>query len=360
MSIPQVAALAQAPRVRLASLPTPLDYAERLSSELGTEVFVKRDDLTGLGLGGNKARMLEYVLGHVVASGFDTVLVGAELPSNYCQQMAAGCARLGLECHLVLGHTGDRVDGAWRPTLVPLFPTLAATSATACDWHDIAAAMDDIAARCQKAGRHVYRAQIPVGGGLLTDDLERYALGYVTAAFELHAQLADESAEIDEVWICSSEATQAGLVVGNLLLDSPWRIVGVSPGVLAGDPSWRPSADIAEIATRTLALLGSSAVVSAADVESIAGPGGDAYGRLDRATLAAVHRLAKLEGLALDPVYTGKAMAALLASVAARDRGSGRGIVFVHTGGTQLLFAYGQEIQSFLGAGDEAGGASPP
>jgi 1-aminocyclopropane-1-carboxylate deaminase/D-cysteine desulfhydrase-like pyridoxal-dependent ACC family enzyme len=215
--------------------------------------------------------------------------------------------------------------------------------------------MDDIATRAQAAGRSVYRAQVPISGGLVTDGLERYALGYVAAAFELCTQLADAGAELDEVWICSSEATQAGLVVGNLLLGSPWRIVGVSPGVLAGDLAWRPSpdtaeiaTDIAKIATDTLALLGSTTVVSASDIESIASPGGDAYGRIDPATLAAVHRLARLEGLVLDPVYTGKAMAALLERAAASPDDAGRGIVFFHTGGTQLLFAYGQEIESFL------------
>ena len=339
------AALAGAPRERLAHLPTPLHQLPRLARSTGHDhrILVKRDDLTGLGLGGNKIRMFEYVLAHVRESGFDTVLAGAEFPSNYCHQIAAACARLGLRCHLVLGKPDGRVEGDGRELLIPLVPRLAA-SVDIVDpgWRTVGRGMQQAAERLASEGATVFHAVRPHADGLDLVDAPRYALGYAAMMFELREQLAVDAVVADEIWLCSTGPTQAGLVLANAALGSPVRVVGVSSGAVIGQVHSDPAGDIAAIATAAADLVGLDLAIARDDVRNVSGDCVGNYGRLTEPAREAIWTAARLEGLLVDPDYTGKALAALLARL--REDDEPRTVIFVHTGGIPSLFSFASQL----------------
>jgi D-cysteine desulfhydrase len=315
--------LTGAPRVRLATLPTPLQAAPRLSDALGLEVWVKRDDLTGVGLGGNKARKLEFLLGDARAWGADVVVTGGGPGSNHIQITATAAARLGLGCVLVL--YGD------RPRPEPLNLRLARLAGAQVrftgdpDRGSVDAGLDVIVGRLERNGRRPYR--IGRGGATAVG-----CLGYVEAAFELAEQVDGLVPEV-VVLATGSCGTQAGLVLGAALAGASWRLYGVSVS--------RPVAEcrerIGNLARGAANVLGVSATPAGIAVVDGIGPG---YGRPSRAGQAAAGLAARTEGLFLDPVFTAKAMAALVAEAHA---GSLTGpVVFLHTGGTGGLAGKGQ------------------
>ena len=314
--------LTGAPRVRLASLPTPLEPAPRLSETLGVEVWVKRDDLTGVGLGGNKARKLEFLLGDARAWGADVVVTGGGPGSNHIQITAAAAARLGLECALVL-YGG-------RPRPEPLNLQLARQAGASVRYTNnperasIDAGLDSTVARLERAGRRPYR--IGRGGATAVG-----CLGYVEAAFEVDEQMAGAGPEAF-VLATGSCGTQAGLELGAALAGAAWWVRGVSVS--------RPVAEcrerIAALTRGAAAVLGVDPPLVAPEVVDGIGPG---YGRPSRAGQAAAALAARTEGLFLDPTFTAKAMAALVAEAQA---GSLTGpVVFLHTGGTGGLAGKG-------------------
>ncbi|MGF1641540.1 MAG: D-cysteine desulfhydrase [Rhodospirillales bacterium] len=323
--------LARFPRLRFAHLPTPLEPLERLSRELGgPALYVKRDDCTGLAFGGNKTRKLEFLMADALAHGADTVITAGGVQSNHVRQTAAAAARLGLGCELVLTRnvpwsapdyeeTGnaqiDRLCGA----RVHIHP--AGT--------DRDAAMDEIAGWVLADGGRPY--VIPVGGSNPVG-----TLGYVVCALELEQQADDRDIEIDcVVHASSSGGTQAGLVAGFRAINSDTRVIGID---VDADTA-AVAADVGRLAQATVERLGLSADV-AEDVVVEAGYAGDGYGVPTAGMLDAVTRLARGEGLVLDPVYAGKAMAGLIDLVGSSRFRSSETVVFLHTGGTPALFAY--------------------
>jgi D-cysteine desulfhydrase len=316
--------LTGAPRVRLAILPTPLQAAPRLSDALGLEVWVKRDDLTGVGLGGNKARKLEFLLGDARAWGADVVVTGGGPGSNHIQITAAAAARLGLGCVLVL--YGD------RPRPEPLNLRLARLAGAQVrftgdnDRPSVDAGIDATVGRLARNGRRPYR--IGRGGATAVG-----CLGYVEAAFELEAQLAAQGLDPELVVLATGSCgTQAGLTLGAALAGASWRLYGVSVS--------RPVAECRErigtLARGAASVLGVTAALAGIEVADGIGPG---YGRPSRAGHAAAGLAARTEGLFLDPVFTAKAMAALMAEA---EAGSLAGpVVFLHTGGTGGLAGKG-------------------
>ena len=311
------------PRVRLAELPTPLQPMDRFSEWLGgPRVLVKRDDLTGLALGGNKARKLEYLCAEAQSLGCDVLVTGGGAQSNHARMTAAAANRLGLECHLAVGggephiYSGnlllDRVLGA----------TLHFTGADS--YYEVEAAIEEVAAELSAAGRRPFA--MPIGGASVTG-----AAAFVWAADELLAQAAAEDEDVDWIVVADgSGGTHAGLVAG----------LGPKASVLGVDVGTRPDLDdvVPRLAARAAVRTGRDA--PSGDLVIDHARFGDGYGAVTDGALEAIERTATCEGIVLDPVYTGKAMAGLVA--AARDGrfAPGDTVVFWHTGGAVALFAH--------------------
>ena len=325
---------AETERLHLAHLPTPLEPLERLSRELGgPRIWVKRDDLTGLAGGGNKTRKLEFLLGDALERGTDTVLTAGAVQSNHARQTAAACARLGLGCELFLkeaapgrgesyGHSGnvllDRILGA----KVRILPSSS----------DAETAMEERAEALRGEGRRPYA--IPVGGSNAVG-----ALGYVECARELSAQAFGIGLRIDAVVHASaSHGTQAGLAVGLAVAGAETRLLGVG----ASGTAQQARANVERIAAATCERLGSPQRFAEIEVDDRFV--GEGYGMPTPEGLAAIRLLARLEGLLLDPVYTGKAMAGLVAMIREGHFGPDENIVYLHTGGWPALFAYEEEL----------------
>ncbi|RIK07044.1 MAG: hypothetical protein DCC49_10715 [Acidobacteria bacterium] len=337
-------ALEAVPRFSLAHLPTPLHDLPRLSAMLGGghRVLTKRDDLTGLGMGGNKIRMLEYVLAAVSDRGYDAVLAGAEFPSNYCHQMAVSCAKVGLRCHLVLARPDGRVEGSDRATAIPLVPRLAASvDVVEPGWQAVVAGMERAAITLAAEGSRVFEATRPHASGISITDVSRYALGYAAMLVELQDQCSRFDIVPDELWISSGGPTQAGLVVARAATRLPLRIVGVGSGAVEGHET-DARANIAAIANGAAQILGLDLEFDPKDIVNIDGDVVGRYGKPTYGAIEAIRAAATLEGLLVDPDYTGKALAALIAHLHAELRP--KTVIFVHTGGLPSLFSFAHEF----------------
>jgi D-cysteine desulfhydrase len=318
------------PRCRLAMMPTPLLRAPRLSKAVGAEVWIKRDDLTGLLLGGNKARKLEYLCGEAQARGADTLVTGGGAGSNHVQLTAAAAARLGWDCVAVCyGAAPDPEPPGLRLTRRLGTEVLFTGSP---DRASVDARLDEVAAKLSAEGRAPY--VIPRGGASPIG-----AVGYAIAAFELSHQLAFMEVDAATVLLATGSCgTQAGLVAGaggapHPLPGAALRIVGV--------PVSRPPEEcrdrVANLASGCAERLGSDRIFTEEDVELLGGYLGPGYGKISPAGDDAAVLALRTEGLLLDPVFTAKAMAALIAETrAGRLEGP---IVFLHTGGTPAALA---------------------
>ncbi len=297
----------------LAHLPTPLDDAPRLSAKLGLRVLIKRDDQTGLALGGNKARKLDYLLKDAIDQGCDTLVTAGGAQSNFARMTAAAAARCDMACHLVLG--GDepsRYSG--NLVLDRLFGAQLHFAGTD-DWSALEAGVARVA---REIGSRAYA--MPIGGATPTG-----ALAYVAAADELLAQM-----ERPPDWLVladGSGGTHAGLLAG---MPRETRILGVDVS--------RPATPLAEsvpkLASKTAELAGRPAPAGEVIIADHCGP---KYAAITEESRRAARLAAQTEGLVLDPVYTGKAMAGL--NAAARAGTLSGTVVFLHTGGAVALFA---------------------
>ncbi|APX24507.1 MAG: D-cysteine desulfhydrase family protein [Rhodobacteraceae bacterium] len=310
-------------RLSLAQLPTPLERLERLSDALGLEIWMKRDDLTGFAMGGNKVRKLEYLMLEAIRARADTVLTSGALQSNHARQTAAAAARLGLSSVLVLaeavqGRTATYASGG---NLV-LDRLVGSDIRRVPHGEDPAAVIETTVRELEAKGRKVF--VIPVGGSNVTG-----ALGYRQAAQELDAQLVSAGVEATQIVMASgSGGTQAGLVLGTAT-----PVLGVSVSSSEQELSDKVRGIVAEA-------VDTHGFTEALDRKITVDDGfvGAGYGQPTEAMHEAVTMVARLEGIFLDPVYSGKAMAGLVSL--ARD-GALRGpVVFLHTGGSPALFAY--------------------
>jgi len=320
------------PRVPLAHLPTPLEPMERLSAELGgPRLLVKRDDCTGLGLGGNKTRKLEFLMAEALAAGVDSVITAGGVQSNHVRQTAAAAAKLGLAAHLVLTRNVPRTeDGYDRTGNILLDRLLGAEIQILPAGSDRAAAMEACAASLRAAGARPYI--IPLGGSNATG-----ALGYAACARELLAQVEALRGGVDAIVLaCSSGGSQAGLIASLEALGHPARVIGIE---VEGNHE-RVAAAVHEVAAAVAERLGLDQGAVAARVEVVAGYGGPGYGLPTPQMRRAVEMAARHEGLLLDPVYSGKAMAGLIGLIAEDRFESGDRVVFLHSGGAPALFAY--------------------
>lgn len=315
--------LVSLPRIPLVAAPTPLQPAPRLSAEIGVEVWFKRDDLTGLGLGGNKVRGLEYLLGDALDQGCDCLVTGAGSQSNWAMLAALAARRCGLAPYLVF--YGSRT----RPTGNLLLSELLGADVRftgELERASVDAGIDKLGAELSAAGRRPYL--VPRGGATPLG-----AAGYVRASMELAEQSMTTGLAPSQLWLATGSCgTQAGLVAGSRWLHSPYDVVGVSVS--------RP---VDECATRVESLArGASSLLGFSPdddgcVTVLGGYLGQGYGRGSLAGDAAAQLVARTEGVFLDPVFGAKAMAAL---VDAARAGSVDGpVVFLVSGGAPTLFA---------------------
>jgi len=332
--------LATFPRLSLAHLPTPLEPMPRLSAALGgPEIWVKRDDCTGLSTGGNKTRKLEFLMADAVEQGAQMVMTQGATQSNHARQTAAAAARLGMKCHILLeDRTGSNDPNYKHNGNVLLDHLHGASTETHPAGGDMNAVMESVAETHRAGGMRVYT--IPGGGSNPTG-----ALGYVNAAMELVTQANDAHLRIDQIIQATGSAgTQAGMVVGLRAMNANIPLLGI--GVRA--PKATQEANVLALAGATAALLGCPDVLTAADVVADCGYVGDGYGIPTPGGLEAIRMFAKLEGLLLDPVYSAKAAAGMIDMIRQGRFTRDQRIVFLHTGGAAALFGY----DSVLGATD--------
>lgn len=338
--------LSRHPRLRFAHLPTPLEPMDNLSRQLGgPRLWIKRDDCTGLSSGGNKTRKLEFLMAEALAQSADMVITQGATQSNHARQTAAIAARLGMDCHILLeDRTGYR-DAAYRGNGNVLLDRLhGATVSEYPDGTDMAAAMEQLAAKRRDQGRRPYL--IPGGGSNPVG-----ALGYVDAALELLTQANDQGLVIDHVVHATGSAgTQAGLVTGLVASRSGIPVLGI--GVRA--PRETQEANVFGLARRTADHLGLGDIIRREHVVCNCDYVGSGYGLPTPEMVAAVRLLARTEGILLDPVYSGKAMAGLVDLVRKGYFSDDSDVVFLHTGGSVALFGYPDAFDS----GDDPLGSS--
>lgn len=332
-----IAQLADFPRIALAHRPTPLESMPNLSRAVGSEaLFVKRDDCTGLAMGGNKARQLEFYFGDAVAKDASVILITGAIQSNYVRCTAAAAAKLGLRCVVQLedrvkGMTPD-YDRSGNVLLDRLFGAEIHTYPNGEDESGADASLVRLAQELSVQGERPYVIH------LSPDHPPLGALGYVEAAEELMGQADDMGIDLGSVVVASGSAhTHAGLLIGlHVLGRGEVRVHGVCVRRRADEQGAR----VLRCAQAVEKLLGLTGLVGPQDVvvtDRHLGPG---YGQTTRESREAILMAARQEGLLVDPVYTGKALAGMI-SLARSGAFRGRPAVFVHTGGTPALFGYG-------------------
>jgi D-cysteine desulfhydrase family pyridoxal phosphate-dependent enzyme len=335
------------PRVKLGHSPTPLDAAPALGRELGVDLYVKRDDCTGLAFGGNKVRQLEFYFGAAVAQRADTVLITGAVQSNFVRLAAAAARTQGMDIHIQLEERVPDVDDSYRMSGNVLLDKLLGAHLSSFpvgeDESAADAALEALAGDLADSGRRPFVIHLGVEHPPLG------ALGYVVAAEELTTQMAERDLAFDHVVVASGSAlTHGGLLVGLRALGNDVPVTGICVRRSAGEQHPRVLTRCREIA----ALIETDDCVKDSDVavsDAVLAPG---YGQLNAATVSAMAMAARLEALMLDPVYTGKAMAGLVAL--ARDGAfrPGARVLFVHTGGLPALFGYERTLSKYLRALD--------
>ena len=334
--------LAKFPRLRITHSPTPLEPMKRLSEALGgPNLWIKRDDCTGLASGGNKTRKLEYLMAEALQQGADTVITQGATQSNHARQTVAIAAKLGLQSHIILedrtGYTFDDYKHSGNVFLDHLCG--ASVSEVPLDT-DMNKAMADLAGELRAKGRKPY--VIPGGGSNPVG-----ALGYVTCALELMDQTNNMGLAVDHlVHATGSAGTQAGLVVGMYGGRSQIPVLGI--GVRAAKAPQEER--VFGLACETAELLGVPGSVLREDVIANCDYVGPGYGLPTPGMIEAVTMLARLEGILLDPVYSGKGMAGLIDLCRKGRFKKGENVVFLHTGGSVALYGYRHAFKEAISA----------
>jgi D-cysteine desulfhydrase family pyridoxal phosphate-dependent enzyme len=323
------------PRVRLAHLPTPLDHCPRLSEALGgIDLWIKRDDLTGLAFGGNKTRQLEFLFADILATGADTVIAGAYTQSNWCRQITGAARKLGLEVALVLLH-GEKGPALQGNLLLDALMGADVTVVDLDSMERLTPLLEAKAAELERAGRRPYVVR-PFG----LDRQVLGAIGYVNGALELDAQLEAAGIDPEFLYLCGANMTPAGMALGLKALGRRATLVNIAP-ITWSEPR---ALDIARVAGGAAARLDLDVQIASADIDNHDDYIGPRYGVVTEGAREAMRLVAGTEGIILDPVYSAKAMAGLIDHVRTGRIGRGQTVVFLHTGGTPALFAYAADL----------------
>lgn len=323
-----------AQRLHIAFLPTPLHELMnlRLLQDM-PRLFMKRDDMTGLALGGNKTRKLEYLMADAVTQGADVIITAGSAQSNHCRQTAAAAARCNMQCVLLLGGGEDS-----RPNGNLLLDLLFGARIIWTGMERQGESLTEIKKELADRGKKPYL--IPYGG---SNPLG--ALGYVNAMGELMDQLSEGNIQVDRVFIpTSSCGTQAGLVVGARMFGFTGEIHGICVDKTASERTDYISS-LADLCNRTASLVGLHEMFSEMDLHVDKRYVGAGYGIVGMNEIRAIHMLAARESILLDPVYSGRAMGAVIDMIMNGEISPEETILFWHTGGTPSLFAYAESLR---------------
>lgn len=339
------------PHVDIIHRPTPFRKLERLSARLGgPEIYVKRDDLTGLAFGGNKSRKLEFIVSDMLEKKADVVITWASLQSNWCMQTAAAARTFGIKPILMLFKPADQPATADGNVLldvildadIRILPKEKGRIVKAAQAMEV---LEEVAREVRAQGHRPYL--VPVGGSLVRGDMDKPlgAISYVAACAELVDQMRDGGLEPGYiVHSTGSGGTQAGLVVGAKALSPASRVIGIS----ASDPKGPFSDDVLEIARAADDALGLGLNIMPDDVTVFDEYLGAGYGVVDKGVAEVIRLVFQTEGIVLDPVYTAKAMIGLRDLIKTGFFKLTDKVVFLHTGGTPALFPNRDKIFEFL------------
>lgn len=331
--------LAALPRVSLAFLPTPLQQCPRLTQALGgPHVYIKRDDLTGLAFGGNKVRQHEFILGDALEHGADCFVQGAAAQSNHSRQLAAAGARLGVDTYLL--PKDDRFMHPIQGNLLIDHVLGARISPIAADGSTIAAKAEAVA-RLSAAGRRPFVTGMGAERALMLA-----AVAYVNALFEIVEQMPAARVP-DAIYTASQGSTQGGILLACEMLGLPTQVVGIAP--MGPDHEARMSKrEIVEMIHAAGELLGYHSAITTHHIELRDEFVGPDYGVPSPGSIDAIGTAGRLEGVLLDPVYSGKAFAGLMSDIRASRFSSSEHVVFLHTGGLPALFVHAEQVAAGL------------
>jgi 1-aminocyclopropane-1-carboxylate deaminase/D-cysteine desulfhydrase-like pyridoxal-dependent ACC family enzyme len=317
------------PRVPLGVFPTPLDPCPRLSEAIGpVEIYVKRDDLTGLAFGGNKVRHIEYVFGDAIQRGATAIISGSNAHANLPRQVAAACAKLGMRPYMLLrGEKPELVGG--NLLIYALMDGKCRFVPLDYYYDNFARLADEWAAELTAAGErpYIYDDVNPDSYGL-----GLAALGYVNALLELEVQFQEQNWRPDVIYMCSAVTSQAGVAAAMAATDVSYRLVGIS--------ARNPGAEIAitKVANHASTLLELDHHFTTDEITNLSDFIGPIYGKPTPESMAATRLAAQTEGLLIDPIYTAKTLAAVIDHVRSGLIKPGSRVLFWHTGGAPALF----------------------
>ena len=328
------------PRQAIGHLNTPIEEMTNLSAEIGgPRLLVKRDDYTGLGMGGNKVRQLEFYLGEALDKAADTIVITGAVQSNFVRTCAAMSAKLGLACHIQLEERVPKNDPLYRSGGNVLLDKMAGahlySHPVGEDEHGADNAIEELADKLREEGKSPYVIHLspeypPFG-----------AVGYVLAARELLKQIEEQGLEIDRLFLASgSAATHVGMLWGLRAFGSDLPVTGVCVRRTADLQLQRVSAMLSRMST----LLEYEVQFAEDDIQLTDVSLAPGYGRLNDMTREAIALAGRCEGIFLDPVYTGKVMAGMIHGLRNDILGIDQVALFLHTGGTPAIFAYGDEV----------------
>jgi len=346
------ARIARFPKQKLIHLPTPFRKLDRLSAELaGPDVYIKRDDLTGLAFGGNKSRKLEFIIADALSKQADVIITWASLQSNWCLQTAAAARRFGLRPILILFRTSDlapEYDGNLRLDYIvgADIRIREAEKGKVVSEERAAGVIEEIIHEVKEQGHKPY--VVSVGGSMpgFSMDIPLGAISYAEAFAELLEQAEAEGISLTHVVLATgSGATQAGLTVAARALTDDVKIIGIS----VSEEKESFARIVLKISEETEKALGIDSGIKRADIIVLDDYLKEGYGVVNREVAEAIRLVFTAEGIVLDPVYTGKAMAALIDLVKKRRFSKEDKIVFFHTGGTPALFPYRKALIELLG-----------
>ena len=323
------------PRVALANLPTPLQEAPRLSAALGgPRILIKRDDMTGLALGGNKARKLEFAMAAAKEKGANAIITTGSSQSNHASQTAAAAAKLGMETYLVL-FRGTHPENQGNRLLYDIYNAKVEIAGESnLDLPKVMQRIDDLAAELRSKGRTPY--VMPVGA-LMPEG----SAGYVPAVSEMCDQLKEQGITAQHLFdCCGSGGTMAGLVLGVKYFKAPFEVIGVSVARTVDVVKPR----VADMANQTAKLLEIDMTFDPEELTVYDNYIGEGYGIPTKEGIEAIRLVARTEGIILDPVYTGKTMACLMDLIHKGKLTSKDTVIFLHTGGAPGVFAYSEEL----------------
>ena len=325
------------PKVDLANLPTPLEFLPNISKELEINLYIKRDDCTGLAFGGNKTRHLEFIMHKALAGDYDCILTGAATQSNWCRQTVAAANKLNLETFLVLvrGVKSNQMQGNF------LLYNILGANVDIVEGENV----EDIPGHLDKKYEELLnlgRKPLLIKGGFDIQDTVLAGISYANAMAEIDLQMQENNFMADHLFVTAANMTQAGCDLGSKILGWPTRIQGISPVY------WKMNIkeDIARICNKGAEMLNIDLKFEADMINNDNSYVGEKYGIPTSEGISAMKFLAKKEGIILDPVYTSKGFSALIDYVKKGIIKKNQNIIFIFTGGGPAIFAYNEEISN--------------